>query len=51
MRETASVRINRQRSMESSRAREVPTRTGAIAAVRVRGRLPLIQVFSIALLG
>ena len=45
-----SVRMNRQRSMESSSAREVPTSTGDIAAVRVRGRAPVIQSFVVAIL-
>ena len=42
--------MNRQRSMELSRVREVPTNTGAIAAVRVLGREPAIQVFAFAIL-
>ena len=42
--------MNRQRSMESSRAREVPTSTGDRAAVRVLGREPAIQVFAFAIL-
>ena len=46
-----SVSVKRQMSMELlSRAMEVPTRTGDRAAVRVRGRAPVIQSFVFAIL-